>query len=246
MYASARANLKADVAGSYLNWFWWILEPLGIMAMYAIIFGWLFQNSVEYFPIFIFSGNMIWAFFNRVVMSSVSLIRSNEMLVSKVYVPKYILLIVEMFINGFKMFIEFCLTIFLMIIFKVQITWKVVEIIPVLIVLFVVAFGLGMVLLNFGVYIDDLGHAMVILMNVWMYFSGIFYDIRSMIPEPFSNLLLSLNCPAFLIHSFRTAFIYGGDIDFKELLVWLFIGVILSIMGVIIVNKNENDYVKRM
>ena len=50
MISSARANLKADVAGSKLNWLWWVLEPMGLMVMYAIIFGWLFQNSIEYFP----------------------------------------------------------------------------------------------------------------------------------------------------------------------------------------------------
>ena len=59
MISSARANLKADVAGSKLNWLWWVLEPMGLMVMYAIIFGWLFQNSIEYFPVFIFIGSTI-------------------------------------------------------------------------------------------------------------------------------------------------------------------------------------------
>ena len=60
--ASAKANLKADVAGSYLNWMWWVLEPLGLMTMYAVIFGWLFKNGISYFPIFIACGNALWGF----------------------------------------------------------------------------------------------------------------------------------------------------------------------------------------
>ena len=30
LYA-AKAELKAEVAGSYLNWVWWILEPVCLM-----------------------------------------------------------------------------------------------------------------------------------------------------------------------------------------------------------------------
>lgn len=36
---SAKAELKAEVAGSYLNWVWWILEPVCLMFIYAFIFG---------------------------------------------------------------------------------------------------------------------------------------------------------------------------------------------------------------
>ncbi len=246
MVSSAKANLKADVAGSYLNWLWWVLEPMGLMVMYAVIFGWLFQNSIEYFPIFIFTGNMIWGFFNKVTTSSVSLIKQNEMLVSKIYVPKYVLLIVEMFIEGFKMLVEFGLTIILMVVFQVPVSLNLLWIIPIIIVLFVNVFGLGMIMTNLGVYIDDLAHAMRILMMVWMYFSGIFYDIRTMIPEPTSSLLLILNCPAFLIDSFRTVLINAAVPNVKELFAWLVIGILLSAIGIIIVDKNENDYVKRM
>lgn len=246
MQASAKANLKADVAGSYLNWFWWVLEPLGMMAMYAIIFGWLFQSNIEYFPIFIFSGNMLWGYFNKVCTSSVSLIRSNETLVSKIYVPKYILLIVEMLIEGFKMLIEIGLVALLMICFRVPLTFNIIWGIPILAVLIVNVFGFGMLLLNLGVYIDDLAHAMKIVMMVWMYFSGIFYDMETMIPQPYSGLLLMFNGPAFFIDSFRKAVVYGIGPNIKELIIWFIVGIVVSAIGIKVVNKNENDYVKRM
>jgi len=246
MFTSAKANLKAEVAGSYLNWLWWVLEPLGMMIMYAIIFGWLFQNSIEYFPVFIFSGNLIWGFFNTVSSASVSIIKANEMLVSKVYLPKYILLIEKMLIEGFKLLISFGLTVFLMIIFGVPFTLKILWIIPVLLVLFVNVFGIGMVLLNCGVFFEDLGYAIRIVMMVWMYFSGIFYDIRTMVPSPYSEILLTFNGPAFFIDSFRNALLFGAAPNIVKLMLWFIVGVVLAFFGVLIVKKHENDYVKRM
>ena len=44
---SAKAELKAEVAGSYLNWVWWILEPVCLMFIYAFIFGFIFSARDE-------------------------------------------------------------------------------------------------------------------------------------------------------------------------------------------------------
>ena len=246
MFASARANLKADVAGSYLNWMWWVLEPLGVMVMYAIIFGWLFKNGIDYFPVFIATGNAIWGLFSKVTTASTSLMRANETLVSKIYLPKYILLFVEMLIDGFKILIEFGLIAVLMLVFRVNISATILWIIPILLILVINIYGLGMIMLNLGVYIDDIGHAMRIIMMVWMYFSGIFYDVRTMIPQPYSGLILTFNGMAFFIDAFRGALLYSKAPNLIGLLAWLGIGIFVSTIGTKIVNKNENDYVKRM
>ena len=67
---SAKCDLKAEVANSYLNWLWWILEPFCTMIIYALVFGVAFKTDVAYFPIFILIGIMMWDFFNRLVMTS--------------------------------------------------------------------------------------------------------------------------------------------------------------------------------
>ncbi len=246
MISSARANLKADVAGSKLNWLWWVLEPMGLMVMYAIIFGWLFQNSIEYFPVFIFIGSTSWAFFSKTITSSVSLMKDNEMLISRIYIPKYILLVVEMFIEGFKMLISFGLTALLMIVFRVKVSLTILWVIPICFVMMVFTFGLGCILLNLGVFVNDLGHAMRILMMIWMYFSGIFFDIETMVPEPFSTILLRYNFPAFIIHALRLVVINRQAPSLLGMILWLLAGTILSVFGLYSISKNENSYVKRI
>ena len=32
---SSKAQLKSEIANSYLNWLWWILDPLCFMLMYS-------------------------------------------------------------------------------------------------------------------------------------------------------------------------------------------------------------------
>ena len=86
---SARSQLKSEVANSYLNWLWWILDPLCFMLIYTFIFGYVFQAREPYFPVFIFIGLSMWDFFNRMVTGSIKIVKNNKAIVSKVYLPKY-------------------------------------------------------------------------------------------------------------------------------------------------------------
>jgi len=84
---SAKAKLKAEVAGSYLNWIWWVLEPFCFMLIYTFIFGYVFNSREQYFPVYIFTSLTLWNFFNKTVQSSVRMVRANKQIVSKVYFP---------------------------------------------------------------------------------------------------------------------------------------------------------------
>ena len=89
---AAKAELKAEVANSYLNWLWWILDPLSFMVIYTFMVQIVFNASEPYFPVFIFIGLTCWNYFNTSVSGSVKLVSTNKAIVTKVYVPKYILL----------------------------------------------------------------------------------------------------------------------------------------------------------
>lgn len=78
IFYSARADLRAEVANSYLNWFWWILEPFLDMCVYTFVFGTIFHASEPNFPIFIFSALIMWNYFSKTVNQSVKMIRSKK------------------------------------------------------------------------------------------------------------------------------------------------------------------------
>ena len=155
---SAKAELKSEVADSYLNWLWWIIEPICFMLIYTFIFGYVFKNSEQYFASFVFIGLTAWEFFNRMINGSVKLIINNRDLVTKVYIPKYILLLSKSFTYLFKMGISLIITFILMLCQGVPITWHIILIIPIIIVLYVLSFGIGMILMHFGVFLNDLAN----------------------------------------------------------------------------------------
>lgn len=47
MIYSAQTDLKAEVANSYLNRLWWLLEPFFNMIVYVLVFGQMMGNNIE-------------------------------------------------------------------------------------------------------------------------------------------------------------------------------------------------------
>lgn len=244
---SAKAELKAEVAGSYLNWVWWILEPFCLMLVYTFMFGFVFHAREQYFSAFIYIGLAVWTFFNQNLKNSVKIVKKNRSVVSKIYLPKFILAESKMFVNAFKMLVSFGIVIILVFWYRIPLTWNILYVIPLFLHLAVFTFGIMCILLHFGVYVEDLGNVITIVLKLMFYMTGIMYSIERRIggehPE-LAAILGKWNPMAFLITSFRQCIIYGESPDLKILLIWGVVAIILCILGVRLIYKNENSYVK--
>lgn len=243
---SAKSDLKAEVASSYLNWLWWILDPLLFMMVYTFIAVIVFRSTKEYFPIFVFVGLTLWNFFNKCVLGSVKMVRNNSAIVSKVYIPKFILIMQRMMVNGFKMMVSFLLVVIMMVIYKVPVSWNILYMVPIMMVMFLVTFGISCIVLHFGVFVDDLYNVMTVVLRLMFYMSGIFYSIEDRVGEPLRSILLKCNPVSMLIESARLSMVYSSAPYRKMIILWGIIGVVLSVIGIKTIYKYENSYVKVM
>lgn len=241
---SAQSALKAEVVNSYLDWIWWLLEPFCMMIIYTIVYDYIFKMHEPYFPIFAYIGITMWNFFNRVISESVLLVRRNAPIVKKVYIPKHILILSNMFLNIFKMLLSFIIILIMMVFFKVPISVNIILCVPIFIVLFIITYAFATLLLNLGVYIQDFSYIISILLKFLTYFTGTFYNIEKRIEAPWCNWLLTINPMAMLIAAMRKALIYCITPDIKLLLCWTVLGIIIAGVGIKIIYKNENGYVK--
>lgn len=241
---SAKALLKAEVAGSYLNWLWWILNPICFMLTYTLIFGVVFHAAEPYFPIFVFIGLTLWEFFSRVVTHSVRIVKDNRNIVCRVYLPKFILILSDMLVNGFKMLISFGVVAVMLLLYRVPLRLSGLYVMPVLIGLFLFTFGLGNLMMHLGVYIRDLISVINIVMRLAFYFTGIFYDIEKRIPTAYARWLIRLNPVAGFLNEARSALLYGRITHVGMLMMWILLSTLLCIGTIHLVYQNENGYGK--
>ena len=240
---SAKSQLKAEVANSYLNWIWWILEPLCFMLIYAFLFGYVFDAKEQYFPAYIFIGLTMWNFFNTTISQSVKLVKNNKSIITRIYFPKFVLILIKIWINGFKMMISFGIVIVMIAIYRIPITWSCLYAIPIALTLSLFTFGCACFLMHYGVYVEDLSTVVKIVLRVLFYMTGVFYNIENKIPE-WGALLNRANPIAFLMSSMRNCLLYRSMLHGKLLFLWFVISLLLSVAGIRKIYKEENSYAK--
>lgn len=241
---AAKAQLESEVANSYLNWIWWILEPFCMMLVYSFIFGIVFGMKTENYTIFIFIGIIMYDFFSKGVRSSVKIIKRNKQIITKVYIPKFVLIISDLFVSGFKMIM--CLTVVfaMMLITGLPFTWRIILLIPIFIDLYIATFAVCTFLSHFGVFVEDLANVINIVLKLLFYFTGIFYSIQDKFPKQYSKLILRCYPIAKLIDYARDACIYAKNFNYLYLIVLFAIASIISVLGIALIYRNENSYVK--
>lgn len=244
MVFAAKTDLKAEVANSYLNRLWWLLEPFFNMLVYVIVFGRVMGNSIENYATFVFSALLMWNFFNKTINYSVKCVRNNRDIVTKVYVPKHVLLISNMILNFFKLLFSLIVLVPMLFIFRVHIGIGILWIIPAYLLMITLSFGVGMIFLHYGVYIDDLSYAVGILLQMLMFLSGIFYDVITSLPTPLNAMMICVNPIAMFIDTMRKALLNNLITNVPLIIIWLILSILISYIGIHIVYKNENGYVK--
>lgn len=241
---SAKAELKSEIANSRLSSLWWVLDPLLFMLVYTFVVKVVFDRGTANFPVFVFIGLTVWNFFNKVLTSSVKLVLANKSIVSKVYIPKYILLIQKIFVYLFKMLISFLIIIVMLFFYKISFTFTMLHCVILLIVLITVTFSISIFLLHFGIFVEDLSNVIKPLLRLMFYMSGIIYSIPDRIPATYSWILLDLNPIALLANEFRNVIMYNIAPNYYMVGCWFLIALIFSLIGIRLIQKRENSYVK--
>lgn len=244
IFYSAKSILKQEVADSFLNWIWLILNPIMFMLVYAFVQIAIFGNEAKYLASFLFIGLTCWNFFNPCINSSIRMIKRYQGIISKVYVPKYVFLLSNMLVNGFKTLISFGLVIISLIAYGVPFSPRMFWCIPYLLVLFLVTFGLSCILLHAGVFLDDLANIVPIAMRMLFFLSGIFYDLEGKLKGGLGYVMERLNPVAHIILQMRRTMIYDKPASVHWLLFWFAAGLVLSVIGIALIYKYERRYVK--
>lgn len=83
-------DIKLKYRRSFLGYVWSVLNPLLIMIVMAVVFSSMFSRNIENFPVYLFTGQLLYNFMNQSTHQAITAISGNAALLKKVYIPKYI------------------------------------------------------------------------------------------------------------------------------------------------------------
>jgi ABC-type polysaccharide/polyol phosphate export permease len=117
------------------------------------------------------------------------------------------------------------------------------NLLPILLVYIAFTFGVSLFFAHGGVFIADLHNITIVLTRLLFYLSGVFYSLERL-PLMLRNIY-SFVCPTgFMLAQCRNVMMYGMKVDYPILGYWLAFSILLIIIGLRIMNKHENTYIK--
>ncbi|MCC6319870.1 MAG: ABC transporter permease [Phycisphaerales bacterium] len=220
----ARREVMERHKGAYLGAAWNVVNPLLSLAIYTFVFGYVFHSRWEEaaktnmggaggggvsgaFVLPFFLGHALFHFFSECVNRAPNVVASRSNLVKRVVFPVEILPVVAVLSSlVYPIAAVACL-----LAVQVAITGTVpvtALLLPVVALpLAPMCLGIGWILAALGVYVRDVRHVTLVLTQLSMFLTPVFYPVER-IPESWRGLYM-LNPVAIVIENSRAVMLWG-------------------------------------
>lgn len=245
--------VKRDITAAYkqtiLGPLWMFIQPLFTTITFVFIFGNLAGISTDGLPqpLFYMSGIIAWNYFNDCLTGTSNVFRANAGIFGKVYFPRLIMPLTLVISNMVKFGIQFMLFLIMLTYFSLKTDYTPnlnasLLLLPVLILLMAaIALGLGMIISSMTTKYRDLSFLLTFGMSLFMYATPVIYPM-SAAPEKYRDLL-SYNPIASIIEGFRYILLGNSSFDFSGLIYTACFAAASLIVGMVIFNKVEKNFV---
>jgi lipopolysaccharide transport system permease protein len=233
-------NFKTRYKRSYLGVVWSLLNPLLNMIVFVIIFSNLFRFDIPHYPLYILSGNMLFAFFSQSTSEAMIQIISNAPMLRRVYLPKTIYILSGIGINGINLILTFIPFFLIALIDHLKISWVIVMIIPAILLLVMFVVGVSLIVATITTYLNDFSQIWSVVITLWMYMTPIFYP-ATIVPAKYLGLY-KLNPMYSYVTLFREPLLYQYISPFKVWFAGGFYAIFFLIFGWWFFTKNSNEF----
>lgn len=201
MWRDIKVRYKQTVLGAA----WAVMQPLITMIVFTYFFGKLAKvptDGVPY-PIFFYTGLLVWTFFSNGVSSGANSLIGNSNLITKVYFPRLIIPSAAVCAGLLDFAIASVLLIGLLVYYGFPVTVGYLMLLPIVALTTVLALGVGIWCSAVNVKYRDVRYALPFLIQMWLFVSPIIYP-SSLVPEEW-RWVLWLNPVTGIVEAFRAS-----------------------------------------
>ena len=202
-------RIRVRYKQSVLGVCWALLQPVGLMLIFTLVFGRIARVPSEGVPysLFAFTGLLLWSFFATALGSATHSVVAHGQLITKVYFPREILPLTYVAAALFDLCIGGTVLVGLLVYHGRPIGWPALLALPVVVVAAALVTGAALLLSAVQVRFRDVGLAVPLVLYLWMFSTPIAYPL-SAVPEAYRSWFL-LNPMTGIVESFRRALVHG-------------------------------------
>ncbi|WP_083263729.1 ABC transporter permease [Curtobacterium sp. ER1/6] len=239
-------DLRVRYSTSALGYFWSILDPLVMSAIYWFVFTQVFhRGSVgeEPYIVFLLSALLPWMWFTGAVSDSTRAFIKESKLIRSTTIPRSIWVARVDASKG----IEFLLSLPVLAVFAIAtgatVHWEL-ALYPLAIVLqCALVYGLGLIVAPLVVFFRDLERAVKLVLRFLFYASPIIYGTHAL-PDRLRDIA-ALNPLSGIFGIYRSAF-FPDQLNWFEVGVSVVVTVVVLVVGLVVFRRSEHRVLKEL
>ncbi len=244
-------ELKARYRGTILGFLWSFFNPLLLMVIYTIVFGFIIGprdpslgGTPWLYALFLFCGVLPWTWFSSSSLESANILMVQGNLIKKVLFPSEILPVVVVLSN----FVHFLFGLPILLLF-VPIMGKsftpFLLLLPVVILVqFVFSLGFSFLISSLTVHFRDIKDILANLLTFWFFASPIIYPMTfaPIQNSRFLKVFLNLNPMTHIMQGYQNCIFFGSLIRWKRLGVTFLVALVLFVVGYYIFDRLRESF----
>ncbi len=237
-------DIRGRYQASVLGFIWTFINPLLQLVVYTIVFSIIMKSDIDKYYLFLFVGLIPWLGMANSLLASSTCVIQQSNLVTKIYFPRRVLPITAVtscFVNMLLCMLVVIAVSFLSVGINV---FVLLYLIPIILVEFILALGIGFIVSSLTVYLRDIEHILSIVVMSWQFLTPIMYPI-DIVPEKLIKYF-NLNPMTSIISSYRSILYYKETPNFYSLFSAFVISVFLLILGWIVFGKLEKGFAEEL
>ena len=241
LYFLVWRDLKVRYKQTILGASWVILQPVLMTLVFAVFLGKIARVPSGRVPyvLFLYAGLLPWTFFSNAVSSSSHSLIASAHMITKVYFPRSIVPMAAVLVRLSDFIIASTILVVLMLYYGQAFTWAILLAPLLMIHLTLLALGLGMWFAALNVKYRDIGTALPVIIQLWMFASPIVYP-ASLVAQNW-KWAYELNPLVGIVEGFRAAFL-GLDLNYRSLVVSGAITIALLVYSTYAFKRLEDEF----
>lgn len=244
-----KRNIITQYKQTVLGPLWYLIQPLMTTIMYMVVFGGIAKISTDGLPqpLFYLAGICFWQYFSDCLTKTSNTFVTNASIFGKVYFPRLIVPISDVFSNLVRFLIQFMLFFAVYVYYQlftpvtIHTNWYAL-LIPVLVLIEAgLALGFGILFSSLTTKYRDLQLLLSFFVTLWMYATPVIYPLSTITNRKW-YLVMSLNPLTGLIEAFKYGMLGVGQFSWLALGYSFLFMVVLLMLGIVIFNKVQRSF----
>jgi ABC-type polysaccharide/polyol phosphate export permease len=238
----AKRDIRIKYKQTAIGATWAVIQPLMMMVVFTFVFSMFARvpsDGLPY-PIFAYSVLIFWMFFSATVTQGTIAMSANASLVRKIYFPRETLLLAVIISALLDLAIAATILAGMFVYYQIPVTWTALWVIPLLGLQVLIILTVILVTSAIHVHYRDVGHALPLILQLWMYASPIAYPLSS-VPEWLLPYYM-LNPMAGLVDGYRRALLHGQHPDFGFLTMGYVVAAVTAAAAYLLFKRAERTF----